>query len=159
MTIYSLDVLLSWFGISPLFMSSSNCCFLACIQIYQEAGKVWYSHLFKNFPQCVVIHTVKGFGIVNEAEVDVFLEFSRFFYDPADVSNLISGSSDLSKSSLNIRSQFMCFWSLAWRILSIAFVVCEMCALVILRSWGYVCMCVLGCSVMICGYRFTKFTF
>ena len=60
-------------------MSSSNCCFLTCIQISQEAGKVvWYSRLFKNFPQFVVIHTVKGFGIVNEAEVDVFLEFSRF---------------------------------------------------------------------------------
>ena len=63
---------------------------------------VWYSHLFKNFPQIVVIHTVKGFGIVNEAEVDVFLEFSCFFYDPMDVGNLISGSSAFSKSSLNI---------------------------------------------------------
>ena len=63
---------------------------------------VWYSHLFKNFPQFVVIHTVKGFGVVNEAEVDVFLEFSSFFYDPADVGNLISGSSAFSKSSLNI---------------------------------------------------------
>ena len=54
---------------------------------------VWYSHLFKNFPQFIVIHTVKGFGIVNEAQVDVFLEFSSFFYDPADVGNLVSGSS------------------------------------------------------------------
>ena len=63
---------------------------------------VWCSHLFKNFPQFVVIHTVKGFGVVNEAEVDVFLEFSSFFYDPADVGNLISGSSAFSKSSLNI---------------------------------------------------------
>ena len=62
---------------------------------------VCYSHLFKNFPQFVVIHTVKGFSIVNEAEVDVFLEFSCFFYDPADVDNLISGSSAFSKSSLN----------------------------------------------------------
>ena len=62
---------------------------------------VWYSHLFKNF-QFVVIHTVKGFGIVNEAEVDVFLELSCFFNDPTDVGNLISGSSDFSKSSLNI---------------------------------------------------------
>ena len=68
----------------------------------QEAGKiVWYSHLFKNFPQFVVIHTVKGFGIVNKAEIDVFLEFSCFFYDPMDVGNLISGSSAFSKSSLN----------------------------------------------------------
>ena len=63
---------------------------------------VWHSHLFKNFPEFVVIHTVKGFSIVNEAEVDVFLEFSCFFYDPTDVGNLISGSSAFSKSSLNI---------------------------------------------------------
>ena len=63
---------------------------------------VQYSHLFKNFPQFVVIHTVKGFTVVNEAEVDVFLEFSYFFYDPIVVGNLISGSSALSKSSLNI---------------------------------------------------------
>ena len=63
---------------------------------------VWYSHLFKNFPQFVLIHTVKGFGIINKAEVDVFLEFSFFFDDPADVGNLISGSSAFSKSSLSI---------------------------------------------------------
>ena len=63
---------------------------------------VWYSHLLKNFPQFVVIHTVKGFGVVNKAEVDVFLELSCFFYDPADVGSLISGSSVSSKSSLNI---------------------------------------------------------
>ena len=63
---------------------------------------VWYSHLLKNFPQFVVIHTVKDFGIVNKAEVDVFLEFSCFFDDPADVGNLISGSSAFSKTSLNI---------------------------------------------------------
>ena len=82
-------------------MSSSNCCFLTCIQISQEAGKmVWYSHLFKNFPLFVVIHTVKGFSVVNEA--DVFLEFSCFSYDPMDVGNLISSSSAFSKSSLNI---------------------------------------------------------
>ena len=63
---------------------------------------VWNSHLFKNFPQFVVIHTVKGFSVVNEAEVDVFLEFSCFFYDPTDGGNLISGSSAFSKSNLNI---------------------------------------------------------
>ena len=63
---------------------------------------VWYSHLFKNFPQLVVIHTVKGFTIVNEAEINVFLEFSCFFYDPEDAGNLISDSSAFSKSSLNI---------------------------------------------------------
>ena len=63
---------------------------------------VWYSHLFKNFPQFVVIHTVKGFGIVTKAEVDIFLELACFFDDTTDVGNLISGSSALSKSSLNI---------------------------------------------------------
>ena len=63
---------------------------------------VWYSHLFQNCPQFILIHTVKGFGIVNKAEIDVFLELSCFFYDPADVGNLISGSSDFSKISLNI---------------------------------------------------------
>ena len=63
---------------------------------------VWYSHLFKNFPEFVVIHTVKGFGVINKAEVDVFLEFSCFFDDPMDVVNLIPGSSAFSKSSLNI---------------------------------------------------------
>ena len=84
-------------------MSSSNCCFLTCIQISQEADQVvWYSHLFKNFSEFVVIHIVKGFRVVNEAEVDVFLELSCFFYDPADVGNLISGSSVFSKSNLNI---------------------------------------------------------
>ena len=104
-TIYSLDVLLSQFGTSPAVfpMSSSNCCFLTCIQIFQEAGQVvWYSHLLKNFPEFVVIHTVKGFGIVNKAEVDVFLKLSCFFDDPTDVGNLISGSSTFSKMSLNI---------------------------------------------------------
>ena len=84
-------------------MSSSNCCFLTCIQISQEAGQViWYSPLFKIFSQFVVIHIVKGFGIVNKAEIDVFLELSCFFNDPADVGNLTSGSSAFSKSSLNI---------------------------------------------------------
>ena len=63
---------------------------------------VWYSHLLKNFPQFVVIHIVKGFNVVSEAEVNIFLEFSCFFYDPADVGNLISDSSAFSKSSLNI---------------------------------------------------------
>ena len=84
-------------------MSDSNCCFLTYIQVCQEASKlVWYSHLLKYFPQFVVIYTVKGFGIVNKAEVDVFLEFSCFFYDPVDVGNLISVSSAFSKCSLNI---------------------------------------------------------
>ena len=85
-------------------MYSSNCCFLRSRKISQEAGQVvWYSHLFQNCPQCIVIHTVKGFGIVNKAEIDVFLELSCFFHDPADVGNLICGSSAFSKTSLNIR--------------------------------------------------------
>src|SRR5574337_1217806 len=84
-------------------MSSSNCCFLTCIQISQEADHVvWYPHLFHNFPQFIVIHTVKGFGIVKKAEIDVLLELSCFFHDPADVGNLVSGSSAFSKTSLNI---------------------------------------------------------
>ena len=84
-------------------MSGSNCCILTCIRISQEAGKVvWYSHLLKNFPHFVVIHTVKGFGVVNKAEIDVFLELSCFLYDPADVGSLISGSFVFSKFSLNI---------------------------------------------------------
>ena len=84
-------------------MAGSNCCFLICIQISQEAGKVvWYSHLFKNFPRFVVIHTVKGFDVVNKVEVNVFLELSCFLDDPMDVGNLISGSSGYFKFSLNI---------------------------------------------------------
>ena len=85
------------------YISSSNCYFWTCIRVLQEAGQVvWYSHLFQNFPEFVVIHTVKGFGVVNEAEVGVLLEFSCFFYDPVYVVNLISSSSAFSKSSLNI---------------------------------------------------------
>ena len=84
-------------------MSSSNCCFLTCIQVSQKAGQVvWYSHLLKNFPQFIVIQIVKGFGIVNKGEIDVFLELSCFFNDLADVGNLISGSSAFSNTSLNI---------------------------------------------------------
>ena len=84
-------------------MSNSNWCFLTCIQVSQETGQVvWYSHLFQNFPQFIVIHTVKGFGLVNKAEIDAFLEICCFFDDPADVGNLISGSSTFSKTSLNI---------------------------------------------------------
>ena len=85
-------------------MSSSNGCFLTCIQISQEAGQVvWYSHLFQNFPQFIVIHTVKGFGVANKAEVDVILELSHFFNDLADVGNLISGSSAFSKTQAGIK--------------------------------------------------------
>src|SRR5574341_2596688 len=84
-------------------MSSSNCCSLTCIQIAQEAGQVvWHSHLFQNFPQFIEIHTVKGFGIINKAEIDVFLELSSFFHDPVDVGNLISRFSAFSKTNLTI---------------------------------------------------------
>ena len=84
-------------------MSESNCCFLTCIQVFQEAGKViWYSHLLKKSPQFAVIHTVKGFSVVNEMEVDTFLEFPCLFCDSVNVGNLISGSSAFSKPSLYI---------------------------------------------------------
>jgi len=84
-------------------MSSSNCCFLTCIQISQEAGEVlWYSHHFQKFPQFIVIHTVKGFSLVTKAKIDVCLELLCFFDDTTGVGNLISGSSVFSKSSLNI---------------------------------------------------------
>ena len=82
-------------------MSSSNCCFLTYIQVSQESGQVvWYSHLFQNFPVYRDPH--KGFAIISKAEIDIFLELSWFFYDPADVGNLISASSAFSKTSLNI---------------------------------------------------------
>ena len=101
-------------------MSTSNCCFLTCIQVSQEAGQVvWYSHLFQNFPQFIVIHTVKGFAIINKAKIDVFLELSCFFDDPADVSNLISGPLPFLKPTWTSgSSQFTYCWSLARRILS-----------------------------------------
>ena len=85
-------------------MSASNCFFLTCLQFSQETGDVvCYSRLIKTVPQFAVIHTVKGLSIVNEAEVDAFLKFLCFFHDPADVGNLISGSSAFSKTSLNIK--------------------------------------------------------
>ena len=90
-------------NLEPVCCSCLLLLFLTCMKLSQGAGKVfWYSHLFKSFPQFVVIHTVKGFDIVNKAEIDVFMEFSCFFYDSIDVGNLISGSSAFSKSSLNI---------------------------------------------------------
>ena len=103
------------------FMSGSNCYFLTCIQISQEAGKVvWYSQLLKNFPQLVVIHTVKGFSIVNEA--DVFLEFSCFFYDLTDIGNLISVPLPfLNPIWTSESSQFTYCWSLTWRFLALLY--------------------------------------
>ena len=102
MTIYSLDILLFLFGTSLLF-HVQFCCFLTCIQISQETGQVvWYFHLFRNFPKFVVIHTIKGFGMVNKAGVYVFLEFSCFSDIAKGVENLTPGCSASSKSSLNI---------------------------------------------------------
>ena len=95
----------SFLDLEPVYccMSSFKCCFLTCIQISQEAGQVvWYSHLFKKFPQFVVVHTVKSCGLVSKAEVDVFLELSCFTDDPMDVGSLTSGSSAFCKSNLNI---------------------------------------------------------
>ena len=84
-------------------MSSSNCCFLTCIEVFQEAGQVvCYSHLFQNVPQFTLIHTVKGFGIVNKVEINIFMELSWFSHDPADVGNLISDSSVFFITSLKI---------------------------------------------------------
>ena len=85
MTIYSLDILYIWNQSVVPCSILTNCCFLTCIQVSQEAGHVVrYSHLCKNFPESIVIHTAKGFGIINKAKVDVFLEYSCFFSDPAD---------------------------------------------------------------------------
>ena len=103
MTIYSLTY--SFPNVEPVqcSISSSNPCFLTCIQISREVGMVvWYSHLLKNFPHFVVFHIVKDFVKINKVEVDIFLELYCFFDDPTDVGNLISGSSAFSKSSLNI---------------------------------------------------------
>ena len=84
-------------------MSGSNYCFLTCIQVSQEAGRVvWYSHLLKNFPWFIVIQTVKGFSVVNVAEIDVSLKFPCFFYDPMNAGILISGFCSISKSILYI---------------------------------------------------------
>ena len=113
-------------------MSSSNCCFLTFIKMSQEADQgAWYSHLFQNFPQFIVVYTVKGFGIVNKAKVDFFFWNSCFFDDPADVGNLISGSSDFLNPGWTFGiPQFTYCWSLAWRILSITLLACEMRAIV-----------------------------
>ena len=91
-----------WIGVA-ISIQGSYCCFLTHIQVSQETGNmVWYSHLFKSFPQFVMMHTVKGFSVVNKTEVDVFLEFPCFLYDPANVGSLISGSSAFLKPSLYI---------------------------------------------------------
>ena len=98
---YSFDILLSLFGTSVFSMSSSVYSWPAC-RFLKRQVRWWYCHLFKNFPQFIVIHTVKGFGIVNKAEIDIFLELSCFFDGPTDVVNLTSDSSAFSESSLSI---------------------------------------------------------
>ena len=109
-------------------MSSSNCCFLICIQISQEAGQVvWYSHLFQNFPQFIVTHTVKGFGIVNKAEIDVFCNSLAFLM----IQRMLTIWSLVPLNFLKPAwtsgiSWFTYCWSPAWRILSITLLVCEM---------------------------------
>ena len=111
-------------------MCGSNCCFLTCIQISHEAGQmVWYSHLYKNFPKFVVIHTVNGFCIVSKVEVDVFLELSCFFCHPLAIWSLVP-LPFLNLVWTSGSSWFMCSWSLAWRILSITLLACEMSAVV-----------------------------
>ena len=114
-------------------MSSSNCCFLSCIHISQEAGQVvWYSHLFQNFPQFIVMHTVKGFGIVNKAEIDVFFWNSLAF---SMIQRMLAIWSlvpwpFLKPAWTTGSSWFTYCWSLAWRILSIILLVCEVSAIV-----------------------------
>ena len=113
-------------------MSSSNCCFLTCIQVCQEAGQVvWYSHLFQNFPQLIVIHPVKGFGIVNTAKIDVFLELSCFFDDQQmlGIWSLVP-LPFLKPAWISGSSWFTYCWRLAWRILSITLLACGMSAIV-----------------------------
>ena len=149
------------------YMSGSNCCFLTCIQISLEAGQVvWYSHLFKNFLQFVVIHTVKGFGIVNKAEIDVFLELSCFFDDPMVLAiwSLVS-LLFLSPAGIYGSSWFTHCWSLAWIILSIILLACEMSAicgsLSILwdqnENWPFPVLCPLLSFPNLLGYRVQHF--
>ena len=123
---------LNWTELNCYSMSSSNCCFFTCIRISQEAGHVvWYSHLLKSFPQFVVIHTVKGIGIVNKAEVDFFLELSCFSMIQQMLAIWSLVPLPFLKPAWTSRSsQFMYYWNLAWRILSIILLACEMSAIV-----------------------------
>ena len=113
------------------FISSSNCCFLTCIQISQEAGQVvWYSHLLKNFPPFVTMHTVKGFNVVSEAEVDVFLQLSCFFMIQWILAIwFLVPLLFLNPAWTSGSSPFTYCWSLAWRILSIILLACEISAI------------------------------
>ena len=132
MTIYSLDVLLSLFGTICCFMSSSNCWFLTCIHISQDTGQVvWYSHLFKNFLQFIVIHTVKGIDIVNKAEINVFWNsFAFLMIQGMLVIWSLFPESFPNPTWKSASSWFMYCWSLPWRILSISLLPCEMSAFV-----------------------------
>ena len=108
-------------------------CFLTCIYVSQEVDQViWYAHLFQNFPQFIVIHTIEGFAVVNKAEIDIFLELFCFFNDPANVDIIWSlvPLPFLKPAWTSGISQFMYYWSLAWRILSITLPACEMSAIV-----------------------------
>ena len=140
MTIYSLDVLLFLFGTSLLFHVEFFFLFpcwvltVASWSAYRFLKRQvrWSGILIQNFPQFLLIHTVKGFGIVNKAEIEVFLELSCFFDDPADVGHLISGSSAffLNLACASGSSWFMYYWSLAWKFLSMTLPACEMNAVV-----------------------------
>ena len=115
------------------FLSHYHCCFLICLQISQETSKVvWYSHFFKNFPWCAVIHRVKGFGIVSKSEIDFFLlEFSCIFYDPVDVGNWsLFPLPFLNPAWTSGSFWFIYCWSLAWRILNITSLAFEIRAIV-----------------------------
>ena len=118
------------FGPFSCSMSGSNCWF--CIQVFQKTGKVvWYSHLLQIFPQFVVIHTIEGFSVVNEAEVDVLLEFPFFLRDSFSFGNLIFGSSANSKPSLSIgKFHSRTAKAYLWRLLSITLLACETSAIV-----------------------------
>ena len=117
-------------------LSSSNCCFLTCIQVSQEAGQVvWYSHLFQNFPQFIVIHTVKGFGIVNKAEIDVFLELSFLMIQRMLAIWSLVPLPFLKPVWTSGSSRFTYCWSLAWRILSTTSLAWDECNCVVV--WAF----------------------
>ena len=120
------------FPISICSMSSSNCCFLTCIQVSQEAGQVvWYSYLFQNFPQFIVIHTVKGFGILNKAEIDVFWNsLASSMIQQILASWSLGPLPFLNPAWMSEISWFMYCWSLPWRHLSITLLACVMSAIV-----------------------------
>ena len=120
-------------------MSSSNCCFLTCTQVSQEARHmVWYSHLFQNFPHFIVTHTVKGFGIVNKAEIDVFLELSYFSMIQQMLAIWALGPLSFLKPAWTSGiSRFTYCWRLAWRILNSTLLACEMSTYILIHTYLY----------------------